>query len=959
MIESVGDNRKHTLEEAMEQFVDAQLWEKQPDIDELLKQFPEYEHQIRERIRKIQRIQTLFDSLVQADEGDFEDITDKYDLIGKKIGSFKIVKIIGRGGMGVVYLARDTKLKRSVAIKSIPGALVGSSTARMRFRREAELLASLNHPNIGVIYELIEEEKSTYLVLEYIEGQTLAERISQKPLELGEVLSISRQVCEAVSAAHKKGIVHRDLKPGNIKITPEDQVKVLDFGLAKPSTTNAGKAETTATQRHHIMGTPAYMSPEQARGQSVDHRTDIWSLGCIMYQMLTGKLPFDGKTATDTIVGIIEREPDWKLLPEETPSNIRMLLHRCLEKDPDKRLDNITNAIVQVSDTLSRPAPAPAISPRLQRVMWMVGAAIIVVLLAITLRLLPDKQAQSSSNGIRLVVLPFENLGPVEAEWFADNMTDEITTRLVGIHPLAVIARQSAFAYKNKKIPARQIAKELSIDYIIRGTIQCELLSDPNEIARELPPGPNTPVRIRVQLIRAVGDKVEWADSYDGDMYEILTFQSDIAEGVARALDITLLEPERQTLASKPTENTEAYVYYMRGKEYHRYSEDDLNRAIEMYEIAISLDPDYAQAYAALSFAHTAMYWSFQDRSEERLAKAEKAARRALELDPDLPEARLALGRYYLAGRFDYDSAYEQFAIVLKSHPNHVKALASIGSTQKRQGKFEEALVNLKRAYELNPASTFLPDRIAHTLRFLRRYQEEQRYLDRLISLAPDMPRNYVKKAESCLLWQGNIDEARAILDDARANTSEAADGFFLIHDLDVTLDIYNSDYHNALNKLLSKPQDFDDMVWFIPNDLRLAEVYRYLGNEQLAQHYYQSAVAILEEKVAEDPNDCRFHSALGKAYAGLGGREQDAVDEGKLGVKYRPVEKDAHNGPLHLDDLARIYVMVGKYDEAIDILQRLLSMPSELTVPWLRLDPVWDPLHDYPRFKKLIETYK
>jgi len=941
-----NDNRVDSLDEVLTRFVNAYEQGKQPDIDELVEQYPQYEAHIRRRIGGLREIDALFDSIVKTNADDFEKAARERDLVGQTIGNFEIIEMIGRGGMGVVYLARDTKLKRSVAVKSMPANLAGDSTSRMRFRREAELLASLNHPYIAVIYEIIEQDQSGYLILEYIAGETLTRRMAREPLSVEQALSIGQQIAQAISAAHKKGIVHRDLKPGNIKVTPDGRIKVLDFGLAKPSSSDDKKNEITVTQSGHVIGTPAYMSPEQARGDEADQRTDIWSFGCIMYQMLTGQLPFEGRTATDILARIIEREPDWRLLPEETPANIRTLLRHCLEKDPEKRLGNITDATVQISDTLSKPvpAPAPAVSSGWRRVMWMAGAAIIIILLAVVLRLLPEKQAQPSSEERRLVVLPFDNLGPTEEEWFADGISDEITTRLAGIHGLAVISRQSAIEFKKMGMSAK-IAKEFNLDYFLEGTVQCERPSDPN-----------SQVRIRIQLIDAADDTHVWQEAYNNDMGDILHLQSNIAEQVARALDITLLEPERQTLASRPTEHTEAYVYYIRGKEYHSYSEDDLNRAIQMYEIAIGLDPDFAQAYAALSSAHTSMYWVFYDRSEERLAKAEKAARRALELDPDLPEARLALGRYYLAGRFDYDRAYEQLAIVLKSHPNHVRALASIGSTQKRQGKFEEALVNLKRAYELNPASTFLPDRIAHTLRFLRRYEEEQRCLDRLISLAPDIPRNYVKKAESCLYWQGDIEKARAILDDARINTSETARGFFRIHDLDVTLDIYSRNYREALNKLLSKPQDFDDMVWFIPNDLRLAEVYRYLGNEQLAQEYYKSAVTILEEKVAEDPNDCRFHSALGKAYAGLGGREQDAVDEGKLGVKYRPVEKDAHNGPLHLDDLARIYVMVGKYDEAIDMLQRLLKMPSELTVPWLRLDPVWDPLRDHSRFKKLLE---
>ncbi|MHC4331878.1 MAG: serine/threonine-protein kinase, partial [Planctomycetota bacterium] len=314
----VDDNRNSALEEALQQFVNSQLRGEEPDIDEFAKRYPEFEDQIRKRIGKLRRIDTLLDSLVQADESDFADTAIGPDLAGQKIGSFEIGEIIGRGGMGVVYLARDTKLDRSVAIKSIPAELQANSTARMRFMREAKLLASLNHPNIAVIHDIIEQDASSgYLVLEYIPGQTLAERIADEPVKLEEALSISRQIAEALLGAYEQGIAHRDLKPGNIKITPEGRVKVLDFGLAKAIGTQEEKPQSTITQAGRIVGTPAYMSPEQARGNPTDHRTDIWSFGCIMYEMLTGQLPFDGKTATDTVARVLEREPDWQVLPSE------------------------------------------------------------------------------------------------------------------------------------------------------------------------------------------------------------------------------------------------------------------------------------------------------------------------------------------------------------------------------------------------------------------------------------------------------------------------------------------------------------------------------------------------------------------------------------------------------------------------------------------------------------------
>ncbi len=359
----IDDNQKRILEEAVQQFVDAQLQGREPDIDEFVKRYPEFEDQIRKRIGKLKKLDTLFASLVQVDENDFNATATGPGLVGRKIGSFEIGEMIGSGGMGVVYLAHDTKLDRSVAIKSMPVELQADSTAQMRFKREAKLLASLNHPNIAVIHEIIEQDAgSGYLVLEYIPGQTLTERIAHKPLKLEDALSIGRQIAEALLGAYEQGVTHRDLKPSNIKITPEGRVKVLDFGLAKASVTRDEKADSIITQPGRIVGTPAYMSPEQARGTPTDHRTDIWSFGCVMYEMLTGHLPFEGETATDTVARVLERQPDWQALPQNTPANIRVMLRRCLEKKPRQRLQHIGDAVIEINETLNMPATAPPLS---------------------------------------------------------------------------------------------------------------------------------------------------------------------------------------------------------------------------------------------------------------------------------------------------------------------------------------------------------------------------------------------------------------------------------------------------------------------------------------------------------------------------------------------------------------------------------------------------------------------
>ncbi|MHC4687023.1 MAG: protein kinase domain-containing protein, partial [Planctomycetota bacterium] len=282
---------------------------------------------------------------------------------GSQIGPFRIERELGRGGVGVVYLAHDTKLDREVAIKSLPTEVIENPKARSRFSREARVLASLNHPNIATIYDEFQEtEDVAYLILEYVPGQTLAERIARNSLKLEEALTIALQIAEAVAAAHEHDVIHRDLKPGNIKITPEGKVKVLDFGLAKAVGGETVDQQSTVTEPGRVIGTPAYMSPEQARGKPADKRSDIWSFGCVLYEMLTGRIPFKGETISDTLANILQTEPNWQALPESTPANIRVLLRRCLEKDPHRRLRDIGDASIEIDETLSLPATASPVT---------------------------------------------------------------------------------------------------------------------------------------------------------------------------------------------------------------------------------------------------------------------------------------------------------------------------------------------------------------------------------------------------------------------------------------------------------------------------------------------------------------------------------------------------------------------------------------------------------------------
>ncbi len=928
-------NREQDFKEAFRQFVEALLFGQEPDIEELVKNYPEFEDQIRQKLEKFQKVDSLFGSIVRADESDFDDPTAGQDLVGQKIGNFEIVEMIGQGGMGVVYLARDTKLKRSVAIKSMPAGLQVDSTARKRFRREAELLASLNHPNIAVIHDILEEDKSGYLILEYVPGETLAERIIREPLTLEEALSIGRQVAEAILAAHEKGIVHRDLKPGNIKITPDNKVKVLDFVLAKIPAEEGKSGDITETQPNRVIGTPAYMSPEQIRGGPIDRRTDIWSFGCVLYEMLTGQHPFEGNTVSDTVARIIEREPDWQALPQKTPANIRILLRRCLEKDPTHRLQHIGDAALEISETLSKRATAPTAKSR--RIAVILGAAIIIALSSVAVWFALTKQAQPSSEEIRLVVLPFENLGPPEDEWFADGMTDEITGRLAGIHGLAVISRQSAVHYKNKEISTSQISQELRVDYILEGTIQ-----------RENPSDPNSRVRIRPQLIRASDDTHVWTQNFDNDMSEVFRLQSEVAENVAQALDITLRKSERQTLAFRPTENKKAYEYYLSGKDY--YNQRDYRAAIDLLEQAIELDPKFALAHAQLSRAHISLYWGNREsQTKGRLDKAKEAVDKALELNPNLPEVHLALGHYYYHGLRKYDDALIEFDSVLRVQPNNDEALAFTCYVQRKQGKVEEALKNVQRASEINPVNQTWAMDIPELLIFLKRFSEASDACDRAIRLYPGHAHPHRVKAWVCLYRDGTTQNARKVLQEA-SNIIESWETEYV--DILAILDVFDKKYENALERL-SLSQDLQGP--FLPKILRIALIYENKGEKESAIKYYEEARKIYESQTQEVLEDYRRHWGLGIACAGLG-LKKEAIQEAENLEKSMSDVKDLFYNP-QVKPLAYIYLLLGDHEKAIDQLEILLTKGDQWSVPFVKNDPTWEPLHDHPRFQKLIQS--
>ncbi len=851
--------------------------------------------------------------------------------------------------MGEVFLAEDTSLGRKVAVKFLSSDKAADLESRKRFVHEARAQAMLSHPNIATFHEVGEEGENVFIVMEYIEGQPLSRLVSAEKLSLPEILDLAIQVGEGLQAAHEKGVVHRDIKPENVLVTSKHHAKITDFGLAK------WKGASTLTQTGARMGTAYYMSPEQVEGKKVDYRTDIFSFGIVLYELFCARRPFEGDTDTAVFYDLLNTQPQpLARYSRNLPDKLEQIVFKCLAKKPEERYQHADELVAELK-TLRRAseiqnAPISIIRPansRRKLISVSIGAGIILVGVGAYLflpRFFTVSTRDAGSSRKMLAVLPFRNLGAPEQEYFADGITNEITASLAKVSGLGVISNTSAIQYKGSKKTLGQIGEELGAQYVLEGTIQLQAVSRGE-----------SRVRITPQLIRVSDDTHLWAETYDRVFDKIFELQSDISKQIALAMDVTLLEPERKSLQSRPTENLAAYDYYLKGNEYSDRSneERDGRIAVEMYEKAVELDPRFALAYARLSMAHSHLYWFHYDRTNERLDDARWTADKALQLTPDLPEAHLALGYYQYYGRLDYDRALEEFGLAQKNRPNNSELLAAIGYVQRRQGKFEQSLANLKKALELDPRSHLLAWELGQMCLELRRYPEAEQYLNTSISLSPDWASPYAGRAQLYLMWKGDAEKAREALREGVEKSGLAAFMSALPIGRTVFFRIPGGYYLDELDRLSAEAFGSDTSGYF----LFKARLSGLLNRPEQQVVYYDSARRILESKVKAQPLEYLFHNLLGNAYAGLG-RKEEAIREGKKAVELRPLTKDAFGiGPGQLANLARIYVMVGEYDAAIDQLEYLLSIPSGISVPLLRVDAFWAPLRNHPRFKKLVGT--
>jgi len=853
---------------------------------------------------------------------------------GTQIGHYRIIEEIGAGGMGEVYLTEDTQLDRRVALKFLSAHLCRDEECRARFKREAQAAAKLNHPNIMTVYEVGDYQGRPFFAMEYVEGQALKEFIREGNVSMGFAVDAALQICEGLGKAHQAGVIHRDIKPSNIVIDTDRRVRLVDFGLASV------RGSENLTRAGSTLGTVGYMSPEQVKGKDVDKRTDLFAVGVVLYEMIAGKKPFEGKTDAATMDAILNTHPDpMARYKSDIPDGLQRIVDKLLEKDPAYRYQDAEGVIADLKKLADTYVAAMA-----KPVDWwnryiVVGAVLILLIVAgywLSTKFGIIKTGPKLSERKMLVVLPFQNLGSTDDEYFADGITDEITSRLGVIKGLGVISRTSAMQYKNTTKGLPQIAKELAVDYVLEGTIRWDKVGDTDL------------VRITPQLIKAADNTHVWAGNYERPLKSVFAVQADIATRIADTLGLTLLEPERKSLEAKPTDNLEAYNLYLRGREYWR-STATSGRAIEMLEKAVALDSNFYQAYSLLVRLYGYQYINDIAQGRERSEQAKAAAERAFRLADGQSDGYVALGSYYYFFNRDYDRALELYYKALDGQPNNSDLLSSIAYVQRRQGKWEEAAGNLQKAFQLDPGSVDFADGLCRTFYNMHRPIDAEKAIDRGLELAPDN--------EILLLWK--IAFARYRGDTSGSNgffnkLEQVAERPFLAFWGEV-YDLFRRDYTSALGRRTAPGgYEFNDSTDFY---LSKAEIHGFLDESELSRVYYDSARVVCEGRLKAQPDDASTHMNLAQAYAGLG-RKQDAIREGKKAAELLPVSEDALIGTWIISTLATVYMMVGEYDLAIDQLEYLLSIPSFLQVEELRTHPTWDPLRNHPRFKALLAKY-
>jgi TolB-like protein/Flp pilus assembly protein TadD/predicted Ser/Thr protein kinase len=609
-------------------------------------------------------------------------------MIGRTISHYRVIEKLGEGGMGVVYKAEDTKLKRLVALKFLLPQAFENAEHRERFIREAQTAAVLDHPNICTIFEIDEAEDLIFIAMAFVEGESLKDKIKSGLLGAEKALDMAAQVAQGLEAAHKHGIVHRDIKSTNIMVTPAGQVKIMDFGLAKMS----GGAEISKTTRS--VGTAAYMSPEQGRGAKVDHRTDIWSLGVVMYELLTGELPFKGEYDAAIVYSLVNEDPVpvGELRPE-LPDSVRRIVERAMEKNPEDRFQTAAEMLASLRSPLK----------------WAgVGRG--------------GRKGRRPEKSI--VVLSFADVSRGrELEYLCDGIAEEIIGALTKVDGIRVVARTSAFSFKGKNEDIRTIARKLNVDAVLEGSVRMA----------------DNRLRINAQLINAADGYHLWSERYDRQMEDVFAIQDEITLAIVNKLKVTLLGGEREALVKRSTEDVEAYNLYLKGRYFwNKRTETGYLKSLEYFRQAIDKDPTYAVAHAGIADSYDLLGWYGYLAPEEAFPRARTAAQRALGLNPTLAEAHASLG--WISANYDWDwaAAEREYKRALELNPSYATAHQWYSEFLTYMGRHDESIAEGHKAQELDPLSIIINNDVGQVYYFARRYDEAIAQLRRTLEMDPD-----------------------------------------------------------------------------------------------------------------------------------------------------------------------------------------------------------------------------